>query len=155
MRALLSTALIIALIGSSTPAGADDGGLLIVNKASEKCLTVGVGDNTMITQWTCASGDAFQRWELLGGDHVKIRNKATRACLTVHGSGNGALASAAPCDEAGRWRLADRKGRWWELRPAGTSRCLDLNAASRSDGAAVQQWRCRRGANDNQTWLLV
>lgn len=157
MKALLTTALIVALTGGSTPAGADRGALLIVNRLSEKCLTVGVGDNSTVTQWTCSTGDRFQRWELVGGDHFKLRNKATAHCLTVTDPTGGTPVRALPCDTRGhnRWRLSGTTGHWRELHLSTTRACLDVYAGSRSDGAVIQQQPCTPDRNDNQTWLLI
>jgi len=87
-----------------------------------------------------------------------IVNVGTQKCLDLWGDGSadGQLVFTWSCYGANsqQWRLNNKGGQNWELRPYYTDKCLDLQNDLQVDGAVVQQWSCHLGANANQTWYL-
>jgi len=132
-------------------------GKLIVNKLSGKCLSVlGSGNGLAVTQLSCNSPGAQQRWTLNGG---VLRNDETTDVLDVYGGGSadGQLVAAWGFwgGSMQYWYTVDKGGAYFELHNSATNKCLDLSGNNTSDGADLQQWGCNFGANDNQTWYLA
>jgi hypothetical protein len=80
---------------------------------------------------------------------------ASAQCLTFAGNDNGTPAEAAACtdDPHQRWALAPLAADTYFIVNAATGKCLDVDQVSKDDGAAIHEWDCHRGPN--QQWKIV
>ncbi|MFD5829133.1 RICIN domain-containing protein [Lentzea sp. NPDC060358] len=151
--ALASTAAIAGLLGTASPASADDHFDVTVRSAvSGKCLAPqgeSFSDGVPIVQTTC-NGSAFQRWDFIDkGNHVvQIRNAVTLKCMDVLGLNNdGTPVVQWPCANITNQRFQASRNLpdfvTLKSRVAGTStHCLDVPGGQATEGLAVQIWTC-------------
>ena len=143
-----------------------DGFFKIVSKLSGKALDVtgfSLSNGTLIQQYSYLGGDN-QRWqlELVEDGFFKIVCKQSGKVLDVQGmsTSNGALIQ--------QWDYLGGDNQKWQLILADdtyppsasfkiaakqTGKALDVQAASTTNGALIQQWDYIGG--DNQNWQLV
>jgi galactose oxidase len=138
-------------------AGTASAPVQLVAQHSGKCIeSGGTTGQVAATQQTC-SGSAAQAWSLkpvTGGVQIVSAADPTR-CLNLPGAtsngGTGVVVSS--CSAAGA------PGEIWNPSAVGAnfnfiathdSQCMDVNNASRNDGALIIQWQCNGGTN--QLW---
>jgi hypothetical protein len=132
----------------------------IVAQHSGKCLeaTGAAGQSSAAVQDTC-NGGTRQIWSLApvtGGFRIVSAFDGTR-CLNLPGATTtpGSAVFTSTCSAAGApgeiWTEA-ALGANWHLIASASMQCLDVSGVSLADGAAVIQWTCNGGLN--QQWVL-
>ncbi|HEX7303974.1 RICIN domain-containing protein [Lentzea sp.] len=151
--ALASTAAIAGLLGTATPASADDHFDVTVRSAvSGKCLAPqgeSFEDGVPVVQTTC-NGSPFQRWDFLDkGDHVvQMRNAVTLKCMDAFGlNTDGVPVIQWPCAGTSNQRFQASRTLpdfvTLKSRVARTStHCLDVPGGQTTEGLAMQIWSC-------------
>lgn len=124
---------------------------------SDQCLTIpgaSLRNGVNTVQSACADDAVNQRVDLVptGAGTFELRFGHSGKCLDVEGAGTktGTAVQQWWCVGADnqRWRLVmvDIAKELYELRPAhtpvGTNRCLDIESASKTDGATARLWAC-------------
>jgi hypothetical protein len=114
-------------------------------------------------------GQAEVAPRIVSGQKFILVAKHSGKCLDVTGgpgaTGNGVLIQQWSC-LAGQptnqqWQFTDpvvdpNTGfTYWQIRAVNSGKCLDVRAASASDGAQIQQWDCGTNVPLNQRWLVV
>ncbi len=104
-----------------------------------------------VVQWP-ATGGTNQRWTArdAGGGTFTLVAGHSGQCLSS-GTTNGAPVVQSPCGTQ-RWRFEAVNGAW-RMVYVGTNRCADVSGASTANGAAIVQWTC--GGGTNQQWRLT
>jgi len=134
---------------------------LVISQLSGKCLDLNGGsqdDGAAIIQWSC-HGAVNQQWRatLKGKGFFEISVAQSGKCLAVSGASldNGADVVQQPCGgyQGNRlWYVLPESGSYGIVRNLNSNKCLDVRDVSQSDGAAIQQWDCHGGGN--QQWLF-
>jgi uncharacterized membrane protein len=80
---------------------------------------------------------------------------ASSQCLTVDGNNDRARTHAATCDGSTpqRWLLSPLRAGTYLIVDAASGKCLDVNEASKDDGAQIQLYTCN-GTNAQQ-WTVA
>ncbi len=80
----------------------------------------------------------------------------SKRCLDNSGSRDkGAKAHIWDCNPNNnnqKWKVVYKDGTWFNLVVQATNMCLDVEAASKNNGAKVHQWPCHNG--NNQQWRV-
>ncbi|HLG12308.1 MAG TPA: RICIN domain-containing protein [Dehalococcoidia bacterium] len=161
--ALLSLAFLL-LAGSPAPAEAHNVQTTLRAFNSDKCLTIGGGDQrngAVAIQWTCGPGSNIELVDAGNGRHY-IKLIHSGKCLTVNGN---AWWDGATLDQ---WDCLGQPNQKWSgffgggayevhSSEAFPDKCLTVHEGSSADGAVVNQWQCiaRQGnlaAATNQAW---
>jgi hypothetical protein len=175
--AFASVAVAVATLASSSPAQAQaaPGYRQATNIGSGKCLDVKAEDNyyvvgARIQQWNC-TGVAEQQWSLgyvgvaADGNQVwQLKSQRSGLCMSVLNASysNGAQIVQSYCpSSAVDWyaratlfqmtlRAIENNRLDFVFVSHNSGKCLDLNAASTSNGAKIQQYDCN--GTDAQHW---
>lgn len=149
-------------VSASAPQVKDGAGYQLLGVQSGKALTVqGTGltirgaattaDAATAQTWTATSlsgaGSDRQRVLLRSGDGRYLASSGTT--LTVKSEAS----EVAAADPAAQWIPTTLDGRGFALLNVATTRVLDVNGASSSDGTSVGLWTSNNG--DNQAWTLA
>jgi hypothetical protein len=80
---------------------------------------------------------------------------ASSQCLTVDGNNDGARTHAATCDGSvlQRWLLSPLSADTYLIVDTASGKCLDVNNASKDNGAQILQWTCHK--RPNQQWKVA
>ena len=122
-----------------------EGGVPIVNPASNRCIDVpGIGTTlgTQVWLWDC-KGLANQLWRFQGGQLRVYGNRDL--CLDADGSG---ASPAGNGRKVGIWTCHDYAGEVWTLHSDGTirsaldGRCLSVAADGTDNGSPLILWDC-------------
>ncbi|ACU75706.1 Ricin B lectin [Catenulispora acidiphila DSM 44928] len=135
-------ALVAALPGAGTPAGAMKSGI------AGKCLDDPKGSSTPGTKaqlWDC-NGGSTQQWTVVG-QTLRVQG----LCLDITGArtANGTLVELWSCNGGANQNWTSANGA--VANPA-TGKCLDVPHSSTTNGTQLQIWDCNGGAN--QKWIL-
>lgn len=155
--------------------GSAGNGYQVVSVSSGACLDVSNASTTngaLVQEWQCIGGNqANQIWQLFPfGSAYELVSLNSGKCLDLSGgnSGNGTQLQQWSC---GQGSNTNQLWNFHPFSPEGTaqlnlsvgpyrispvsnpSACMDLNAASSANGAAVQSYSCN-GTNA-QSWTLV
>ncbi|HSK95203.1 MAG TPA: RICIN domain-containing protein, partial [Euzebyales bacterium] len=129
---------------------------------SLRCLHSPNGVNgTGLQQWGCWQTDAQQFvFRRVAPRTYTVANAANGRCLTLPGAStaNGAAVVQGACTGGAGQRFELRKvarpdsDQYFRVVATHSGKCLDVEASSQGNGAAVVQWPC--AAQDNQLWRL-
>ncbi|MFC8918370.1 RICIN domain-containing protein [Streptomyces sp. NPDC047821] len=134
---------------------------------SDQCLTIpgaSLRNGVNTVQSACADDAVNQRVDLVptGAGTFELRFGHSGKCLDVEGAGikTGTPVQQWWCVGADnqRWRMVmvDIAKELYELRPAhlaaDTNRCLDVESASKADGASARLWACN--GSPAQQWRI-
>ncbi|MGW1768094.1 RICIN domain-containing protein [Streptomyces sp. NPDC002073] len=152
----------LAVSGITVPSAAADGGVLVRNQRSLKCLEISTGSlakGTKAVQWTC-TGNQHQLWRVndLNNGYVQLQVEHSGQCLEVD---NASLAPGAgvlqwPCHGGvhQQWKkiaVGDR----FQFKARHSSQCLEVDQAADDgfgNGDRVLQWPCH--GDYQQQWRL-
>ncbi|MER7109841.1 RICIN domain-containing protein [Streptomyces sp. NPDC000229] len=134
---------------------------------SDQCLTIpgaSLRNGVNTVQSACAGDAENQRFTMVptGAGTFELRFGHSGKCLDAEASGTKAGTAVQQWWCVGaqnqRWRLvmADIAKELYELRPAhtavGTNLCLDIESASKRDGATARLWACN--GTPAQQWRI-
>ncbi|WP_328959011.1 RICIN domain-containing protein [Kitasatospora purpeofusca] len=137
-------------------------GVLLVNRASGKCLEIADSSHAngaRAQQWSCDGVANTMRWRIErhgGGDTFRIVNVNSGKCLEIE---NGSYEDGA---RAQQWACENLPVMRWYVKLSGdalviyneeTLRCLEIADSSLADGARAQQWACAYWAT--QLWDAI
>ena len=117
-------------------------------------------DGSPVALAQCGGGASMWQFDMsTGSSEYRLTSVGSsgRRCLAVRDAagGDGAAIEVRNCGGGPeqRWTLLPVTGLGFELENAGSHKCLDDTAWSRSVGVELQQWACS-GPNANQVWTL-
>jgi hypothetical protein len=139
------------------------GPVQLIARHSGKCLDVveiSTAPDAPLHQWTCWGGPN-QQWMLTpaGGGAYEMTSINSGMALRVSNNSfvDGALITQDPYggNPNEKWVLAPTSDGYYQVVAQSSGKCLDVNGGpgATADAAAVQQWDCWGGAN--QQWKLV
>ncbi|WP_331725051.1 RICIN domain-containing protein [Streptomyces sp. NBC_00040] len=158
--AIMAASLAVSGI-SVPPAAAADGGVLVRNQRSGKCLEISTGSvaqGTKAVQWTC-TGNQHQLWRVndLNNGYVQLQVEHSGQCLEVDNASTtpGAGVLQWPCHGGvqQQWKKI-AVGNGFQFKARHSSQCLEVDQATGglSNGNRVLQWPCHGGSQ--QRWSL-
>jgi hypothetical protein len=149
---------------STTPPSIPTGWVNLVSVNSAKCLDITGGETATgagvpAQQWACWGGtnQDFKLTPVSGGYEITARHSGLQ--LEVRGgpgaTGNGTLIEQGVYsgESSQIWTLTTASDGAYYVKPTNDGSCLDVRGISKANGAAVQQWACLGGVN--QQWRLV
>jgi len=130
----------------------------LVSAVNGECLDVdnaGKAPGTAMLRWGC-HGNANQRFGLraLDGGHAIVTSYSGQ-CLQAAGTASGSAVTIQTCGATSALQRVQLGVAMWPSAPqrsASSGQCMDVYGASTTAGAAVIQWPCHGGAN--QDWRL-
>ncbi|MEZ4299721.1 MAG: RICIN domain-containing protein [Polyangiaceae bacterium] len=117
---------------------------------------------TNVYQWDCQGGNDNQLFRIeSSGTNYVIKHKASGLCLGAEGGGtsNGTKIELQTCDGSSKqlFTMASNAStssvRDFTIKNVNSSKCIDLDAGSSSNGTSLQLWSCS-STNTNQNFAL-